>query len=88
MPNEIVTMDFNDTFLDIDHLRNSFPGYEIKVVSDDPKKLIRPFLLTFENVIDKQNGRPERKVISVEPHVPPSRGPFKANEPKKYVNYI
>ncbi|XP_033229420.1 RNA helicase aquarius isoform X2 [Belonocnema kinseyi] len=83
MPNEIATMDFNDTFLDIDHLRSSFPGYEIKVTTDDPKKLIRPFRLTFEDVLDKQNERAERKVINVEPHIPPSRGPYKANEPKK-----
>ena len=83
MPNEIATMDFNDTFLDIDHLRSSFPGYEIKVSTNDPKKLIRPFRLTFEDVLDKQEGRPQRKVINVEPHIPPSRGPYKANEPKK-----
>lgn len=83
MPNEIATMDFNDTFLNIQHLKESFPGYEIKVTTDDPEKLVRPFKLTFEDVISKQNNEPERKVITVEPHVPPSRGPFKANEPKK-----
>lgn len=43
MPNEIPTLDFNDTFLDMEHLRNSFPGYEIKVQTDDPRKLVRPF---------------------------------------------
>lgn len=88
MPNEIATMDFNDTFLDINHLRASFPQYEIKVSTNDESKLVRPFRLTFEDVITKQNNEPIRKVIRVEPHVPPSRGPYKANEPKKYVDLI
>ena len=83
MPDEIATMDFNDTFLNIDHLRASFPGYEFKVTTEDPDKLVRPFRLTFEDVLCKQNNKEERKVIMVEPHVPPSRGPYKANEPKK-----
>ncbi|KAI5643113.1 intron-binding protein aquarius [Phthorimaea operculella] len=43
MPNEIPTLDFNDTFLDMEHLRSSFPGYEIKMKVDDPRKLVRPF---------------------------------------------
>ncbi|XP_047537056.1 RNA helicase aquarius [Vanessa atalanta] len=90
MPNEIPTLDFNDTFLDMEHLRNSFPGHEIKVQTDDPRKLIRPFKLTFENVVRKQqvgeNAMDEdepRKVIVVQPHVQPKRGPYLYNEPKK-----
>ncbi|KAL7286119.1 hypothetical protein TKK_0019633 [Trichogramma kaykai] len=83
MPNEIETMDFNDTFLDIDHLKNSFPDYRIKLSTEDPEKLVSPFRLTFEDVICKKNNEELRKVITVEPHVPPSRGPYKANEPKK-----
>lgn len=84
MKNERADMDFNDTFLDIDHLRSSFPGYDIKLSNDDSQKLIRPFRLTFQDVLDKQNGSLlEKKEIIVEPHIPPSRGPYKANEPKK-----
>ncbi|XP_068993772.1 RNA helicase aquarius [Neodiprion pinetum] len=83
MPDEIAVMDFNDTFLDIDHLRASFPGYEIKVEITEEEKLVRPFRLTFEEVLCKQNNQSDRKVIMVEPHVPPSRGPYKANEPKR-----
>ncbi|KAJ2944746.1 hypothetical protein O0L34_g1634 [Tuta absoluta] len=89
MPNEIPTLDFNDTFLDMEHLRSSFPGYEIKVKVDDPRKLVRPFKLTFENVLQKQQSEEAmdedelRKVILVEPHVQPRRGPYLYNEPKK-----
>lgn len=43
MPNEIPTLDFNDTFLDVDHLRNSFPNYDIEVKVDDEQKLVPPF---------------------------------------------
>ncbi|XP_046401770.1 RNA helicase aquarius isoform X1 [Ischnura elegans] len=90
MPNEIPTLDFNDTFLDMDHLRASFPGHEIKVKTNDPTKLVPPFRLTFEDVLkkSKQNGvvdedEKPHKVIVVEPHVIPSRGPYPFNEPKK-----
>lgn len=93
MPDEIPTMDFNDTFLDIDHLRNSFPGYDIRIKADSDNndgdnKIVRPFRLTFEDVVNKCESKEEgiaKKVITVEPHVPPSRGPYKANQPKKYV---
>ena len=89
MPDEIPTMDFNDTFLDIDHLRNSFPGYNIRIKADentnDNMKMVRPFRLTFEDVLNKgkDESTDQKKVIMVEPHVPPSRGPYKANQPKK-----
>ncbi|XP_011502615.1 PREDICTED: intron-binding protein aquarius [Ceratosolen solmsi marchali] len=83
MQDEIATMDFNDTFLDADHLGSSFPGYECQMTESDPEKLVRPFRLIFEDVLCKQNNKEERKVITVQPHVPPSRGPYKANEPKK-----
>ncbi|KAM0730024.1 RNA helicase aquarius [Formica fusca] len=83
MSDEIATMDFNDTFLDIDHLRASFPQYEIKTDLEDEGNLVRPFQLTFEDILAKRNNEPIKKIIRVKPHVPPSRGPFRANEPKK-----
>jgi len=85
MPDEIATIDFNDTFLDIDHLRASFPQYEIKTNPEDEGNLVRPFQLIFEDVLAKHNNDPMKKVIIVKPHVPPSRGPYRANEPKKLV---
>ncbi|XP_034238562.1 RNA helicase aquarius isoform X1 [Thrips palmi] len=91
MPNEIAKLDWNDTFLDLDHLRDSFPNHEVKVRTNDPTKLVPPFILTFEEVIEKQNARHEdrepdldkKQVIVVEPHVIPSRGPYLYNEPKR-----
>ncbi|KAG8332686.1 hypothetical protein J6590_017911 [Homalodisca vitripennis] len=88
MQDEIATIDFNDTFLHMDHLRASFPEYEIKVKCDDPRKLVPPFRLTFEDVLNKHNRDKEeekdvKKSIIVEPHIIPSRGPYLFNEPKK-----
>ncbi|XP_045453071.1 RNA helicase aquarius [Melitaea cinxia] len=90
MPNEIPTLDFNDTFLDVEHLRNSFPGHEIQVETDDPRKLVRPFKVTFENVERKQklgdkamDEDDKKKAIVIKPHVQPKRGPYLYNEPKK-----
>ncbi|XP_072391042.1 RNA helicase aquarius isoform X1 [Diabrotica undecimpunctata] len=84
MPNQIPTVDFNDTFIDMDHLRSCFPDYQIKVITDDPKKLVRPFKLTFEDLGKDEEGNEEvKKVIVVEPHVIPRRGPYLFNEPKK-----
>lgn len=44
MPNEIPKMDWNDTFLDLQHLRDSFPHHEVKVRTSDPTKLVPPFM--------------------------------------------
>lgn len=43
MPNQISSLDFNDTFLSIDHLRSCFPGYTVKVTKDNPELLIPAF---------------------------------------------
>ncbi|KAI5740950.1 hypothetical protein M8J76_008872 [Diaphorina citri] len=89
MPNEIATMDFNDTFLNMDHLRSSFPQAEIRVKTDNPTKLVPPFKLTFHEVLKKRTEEEENEdedvemenkdgkpIITVEPHVIPSRGPY------------
>lgn len=92
MPNEIPTLDFNDTFLNMEHLRNSFADYDIEVKVDHPVKLVPPFRITFKQTLLKQKkeaGEPvdeaelKKKAILVEPYVIASRGPYRFNEPKK-----
>ncbi|XP_055588433.1 RNA helicase aquarius [Uranotaenia lowii] len=96
MPDQARVMDFNDTFLDIDHVRDCFPGYEVVVKETEPAKLVRPFRLTFENVReqvdssdeDEEDDDKKEKVnlpkrILAEPYEIPKRGPYKYNEPKK-----
>ncbi len=31
MTNQLQVLDFNDTFLDIGHLKQSFPGYKVDI---------------------------------------------------------
>lgn len=82
MSNQIPTMDYNDTFIDMDHLRSCFPDYKIQLKTNDPSKLVRPFRLTFDD-LGKEEQEEESKVIIVEPHIIPKRGPYLFNEPKK-----
>ncbi|XP_059617588.1 RNA helicase aquarius [Phlebotomus argentipes] len=89
MKNQARSLDFNDTFLEIEHLKESFPGYDINLKGE---KLIRPFRITFENVPEESEDDDEKmqddsgdlsKTITVESYVIPSRGPYVYNEPKK-----
>lgn len=82
MESQKATLDYNDTFIDVEHLRSCFPDYQIKFKTDDPRKLVRPFRLTFED-LDLDEGEEKKKVIVVEPHKIPKRGPYHFNEPKK-----
>lgn len=43
MPNQISTLDFNDTFLSLDHLHSCFPDYTIKVTEENPELQVSPF---------------------------------------------
>ena len=75
MPNQIASLDFNDSFLSFEHLIESFPDHQISAEVKDTSLLVPPFKLTFKG--DKE--------IAVEAHVIPNRGPYPFNEPKKNV---
>lgn len=47
MKNKIATLDWNDTFIDVKHLRASFPDYKIRATEDDRSKLAPPFRYLF-----------------------------------------
>ncbi|XP_064421049.1 RNA helicase aquarius [Latimeria chalumnae] len=92
MPNQIPTLDFNDTFLSIDHLRASFPGYQIKVTVTDPTQQKPPFRIAFpvrSGKGKKRKGEEEKApseedcTLIVEPHVILNRGPYPYNQPKR-----
>uniref|UniRef100_A0A8D2I7R4 RNA helicase aquarius n=1 Tax=Urocitellus parryii TaxID=9999 RepID=A0A8D2I7R4_UROPR len=92
MPNQIATLDFNDTFLSIEHLKASFPGHNVKVTVDDPALQIPPFRITFpvrsgkgkkRKDADEDEDTEEAKTLIVEPHVIPNRGPYPYNQPKR-----
>lgn len=87
MSNEIATLDFNDTFLNYQHLKQSFPKHEITASTEDEALLVPPFRLTFNRVVDKKTNKEvdagRAETILVEPHVIPNRGPYPFNEPKR-----
>jgi len=48
MANQLQVLDFNDTFLDLDHLKESFPGYQINLKTLSPDGMLeRPFRYIF-----------------------------------------
>eukprot|EP00066_Takifugu_rubripes_P001547 XP_003962796.1 PREDICTED: intron-binding protein aquarius [Takifugu rubripes] len=94
MPNQISTLDFNDTFLSLDHLRLCFPDHTIKVTEENPELQVSPFRITFpiSNKTDKgkkrkaddgDSAKDEEKTLIVEPYVTPNRGPYPYNQPKR-----
>ncbi|XP_042910382.1 RNA helicase aquarius [Parasteatoda tepidariorum] len=84
MENQISELDFNDTFLSMEHLRNSFPDTDVQVNVDDPKKLVPPFKIQFFPIEENsaENEVQKQKVI-VTPHVLPNSGPYLYAHPKK-----
>ncbi|XP_076342913.1 LOW QUALITY PROTEIN: RNA helicase aquarius [Tachypleus tridentatus] len=90
MKNELSILDFNDTFLDMDHLRESFPQNTIQVDCDDPRKLVPPFKIKLSNAEksskrehDSDNVKTDMMTITVIPYVLPNRGPYPFEQPKK-----
>ena len=70
---QIQSIDFNDTFLSFDHLRQSFPRYDVKAPNGPPP--LPPFRVTFEES--------EKPSLSVDSIVRIKRGPYPFNAPKK-----
>ncbi|XP_030854514.1 RNA helicase aquarius isoform X2 [Strongylocentrotus purpuratus] len=94
MTKQIATLDWNDTFLNADHLRASFPDHSVKLMTNDPAKLVPPFRITFPDAEKGGSSGKKRKnedtsqtkakkEIIVEPHIIPNRGPYPYNQPKK-----
>ncbi|KAL6049950.1 Intron-binding protein aquarius [Balamuthia mandrillaris] len=77
---QATTLDYNDTFLDLDHVRRSFPSSTVTSDADNKAKgditIKPPFRLAFK----EQGGKEE---IVVESYEPPKRGPYPQDQPKK-----
>uniref|UniRef100_A0AAR2JCJ2 RNA helicase aquarius n=1 Tax=Pygocentrus nattereri TaxID=42514 RepID=A0AAR2JCJ2_PYGNA len=92
MPNQISSLDFNDTFLSIDHLKSCFPGYTVKIIEEDPARQVPPFRIKFpvqntkgkKRKADEEEEQKEKDLtLLVEPHVIQNRGPYPYNQPKR-----
>lgn len=73
LPNNPKMLDFNDTFIDVEHLKNSFPKCEVKFEETNIEKLVPPFKIQFN----------EDATISALPYVLPNRGPYVFEQPQK-----
>ncbi|KAH8383163.1 hypothetical protein KR009_007124 [Drosophila setifemur] len=96
MPNQERILEFNDTFLDYEHLQASFPIYELKCELPDEQR-VPPYRLTFEDVLirkesdaesDEEEEGNEDKVeltrsIVVQPYKYEARGPYPSDKPKQ-----
>ncbi|XP_071955366.1 RNA helicase aquarius-like isoform X2 [Antedon mediterranea] len=89
LPNQVATLDWNDTFLNVDHVKASFPNNEVNSTGSN---VMPPYKLTFpiKNVSrkrkrdeKKKEEEKEDKKIEVMAHVIPNRGPYPYNQPKK-----
>ena len=91
MPSQLRALDFNDTFLSLDHLKASFPQYEVQCTTEDPEKQVPPFKLTFPEEgspqkrkhPDNDDGEADKRTVIVEPYTIPNRGPYPYNQPKR-----
>ncbi|CAG5126688.1 unnamed protein product, partial [Candidula unifasciata] len=89
MPNRKATLDWNDTFLSIEHLQASFPGSNV-IASEDKEKQVPPFRLTFEEEISEgkrelsaEEAKTASRIVKAVSHTIPNRGPYPYNQPKK-----
>lgn len=73
MPNKLTNLDFFDTFLDYQHVKESFPNTKIIPSVQEEAKLIPPFKLTFN----------QDESVTAIPYILPSRGPYSFEIPKK-----
>lgn len=82
----LTTLDFNDTFLDSDHVKESFPDSMIKF--NEKGEMRPPFKLIFEEKStdkrENESDKPKKQqTISLEPYVIPSRGPYPYTVPRQ-----
>jgi len=57
MDNSVDTLDWNDTFLDVNHLIDSFPEHHVELSTDDISKQVPPFRLAHFVVCNWQTGK-------------------------------
>jgi intron-binding protein aquarius len=58
---QVREIDFRDTFLDLDHLKASFPGMSVKAEDGDESSLDVPFIVRFPNASEAAPSGPKKK---------------------------
>ncbi|KAI3874183.1 hypothetical protein MKW92_053577 [Papaver armeniacum] len=83
MPDLLDAVDFKDTFLDADHLRSSFPDYQVCFTGPDGNEASHPeppFRLKFPKTL--KTSTPAQNLI-VEAYVPPDPAPYPQDQSRK-----
>ena len=62
MPNQGETLEFKDTFINLEHIKSSFPDHQV-VANDNSAKLVRPFRLTFEEDEGSRKKKPVERAV-------------------------
>lgn len=98
LPNKIRSVDFRDTFLDWQHLSESFPGRILEPIGEEPGSFEPPYVLQpFHEPPAETNSNPSKKrrrdqvdaaqpspgAIKVSTYRLPNRGPYPMDNPKQ-----
>lgn len=82
LPTEISTIDFADTFLDFEHIKESFPKSSEVRLSGDEQTFSAPCRISFEPEV-VASEKTEQQMVSVHPYTMEKRGPYPQCEVKK-----
>lgn len=98
MPDLLETVDFKDTFIDVDHLKDSFQDYQVSLISPDgtenpnpvppfrikfPRRLKNKTILNGESPLALKDDAGGKEKVVVEAYVPPDPGPYPQDKPKQ-----
>uniref|UniRef100_A0A1D2ABG5 Intron-binding protein aquarius n=2 Tax=Auxenochlorella protothecoides TaxID=3075 RepID=A0A1D2ABG5_AUXPR len=83
MEDTLQTIDFKDTFLDADHLREAFPECDVSLTSSRADgQLVRPFRVTFPSFREDDAGaKARRPTLHAEAYTAVDPGPYPEDEP-------
>lgn len=80
LPTALDTIDFRDTFLDQDHILESFPDAEDINIPED---LQRPFKLKFEKVAGGADKKKPKEKVVASAYSLPNMGPYEECKPRE-----
>ncbi len=87
MKSEESSLNFNDTFLNFDHLRASFPMHEVNLKKESSAANVPPYKLTFHEptpaAASSEAAKDHKPSVTVEPFSPIKRGPYPVVSPRK-----
>ncbi|KAJ6414434.1 hypothetical protein OIU84_003434 [Salix udensis] len=80
MPDHLQKVDFKDTFLNADHLKESFPDHQVCFVNPNGNEKSTIDSKNGVNMVD--SGR-EKEELIVEAYIPPDPGPYPQDQPNQ-----